>query len=114
VTQANAYTNDVLTGYVTTDTFNAYQQQVNSRFAIQDKRIDTLGAMAAASTQMAINTAGLSGQNRVGVGVGTYGSRNAASLGFQHVFSNNNASISVGVSSADGETSGGVGAGFSW
>jgi autotransporter adhesin len=63
---------------------------------------------------MAINTAGLSGQNRVGVGVGTYGSRNAASLGFQHVFSNNNASISIGVSSADGETSGGVGAGFSW
>jgi hypothetical protein len=111
---ANAYTNQALASYVTTDAFNQFQQQVNIQFQEQDKRIDTLGAMGAAATQMAINTAGLSGDNRVGLGLGTYGGRQAASIGYQHMFSNQKASISAGVSSGGGETSGGVGVGFSW
>jgi hypothetical protein len=111
---ANAYTNQALASYVTTDTFNQFQNQVNVQFREQDKRIDTLGAMSAAATQMAINTAGLSGDNRVGLGMGTYGGRQAASIGYQHMFSNQKASISAGVSSGGGETSGGVGVGFSW
>jgi hypothetical protein len=111
---ANAYTDAALADYVTTDAFNQFQNQVNLRFHEQDKRIDTLGAMSAAATQMAINTAGLSGDNRVGVGLGTYAGRQAAALGYQHMFSNQKASISAGVSAANGETSGGVGFGFSW
>jgi hypothetical protein len=114
VSAANAYTNQALAGYVTTDAFNQYQQQVNVQFQQQDKRIEDLGAMSAAATQMAINTAGLSGDNRVGVGLGTYGGRQAASVGYQHMFSNQKASVSAGVSSGNGETSGGVGFGFSW
>jgi autotransporter adhesin len=114
LSSANAYTNAALANYVTTDAFNQFQNQVNMRFQEQDKRIDTLGAMSAAATQMAINTAGLTGDNRVGVGLGTYGGRQAASLGYQHMFSNQKASISAGVSSGNGETSGGVGFGFSW
>jgi len=111
---ANAYTNQALASYVTTDTFNQFQNQVNVQFREQDKRIDTMGAMSAAATQMAINTAGLSGDNRVGLGMGTYSGRQAASIGYQHMFSNQKASISAGVSSGNGETSGGVGFGFSW
>ena len=111
---ANAYTNAALANYVTTDAFNQFQNQVNMKFQEQDRRIDTMGAMSAAATQMAINTAGLSGDNRVGVGLGTYGGRQAASVGYQHMFSNQKASISAGVSSGNGETSGGVGFGFSW
>jgi hypothetical protein len=111
---ANAYTNQALASYVTTDTFNQFQNQVNMQFREQDKRIDTMGAMSAAATQMAINTAGLSGDNRVGLGLGTYGGRQAASIGYQHMFSNQKASVSAGVSSGGGETSGGVGVGFSW
>jgi hypothetical protein len=111
---ANAYTNQALASYVTTDTFNQFQDQVNMQFREQDKRIDTMGAMSAAATQMAINTAGLSGDNRVGLGLGTYSGRQAASVGYQHMFSNQKASISAGVSSGGGETSGGVGVGFSW
>lgn len=111
---ANAYTDQALTGYVTTDQFNQFQQQVNVQFQQQNQRIDTLGAMSAAATQMAINTAGLSGDNRVGVGLGTYGGRQAGSIGYQHMFSNQKASISAGVSAGNGQTSGGVGVGFSW
>ena len=111
---ANAYTDQALTGYVTTDQFSQFQSQVNLEFQQQNKRIDTLGAMSAASTQMAINTAGLSGDNRIGVGLGTYGGKQAGSIGYQHMFSNQKASFSAGVSSGGGETSGGVGVGFSW
>jgi autotransporter adhesin len=63
---------------------------------------------------MAINTAGLSGNNRVGVGAGTYNGQSAAAIGFQHMFSDHRASVSIGAAFGDGDTSGGVGAGFSW
>ncbi len=111
---AKAYTDQALAGYVTGDEFSQFKDQVNTRFNEQDKRIDNLGAMGAASSQMAINTAGLSGDNRVGVGAGTYNGQSAASVGFQHMFNDHKASISIGAAFGSGDTSGGVGAGFSW
>jgi hypothetical protein len=111
---ANAYTNAALSSYVTTDQFNQFQAQVGARFSQQDHRIDTLGAMNAASTQMAINTAGLDGDNRVGIGGGTYNGQQAGSVGYEHLFNNHHASVSVGAAVGGGQTSGGVGVGFSW
>jgi hypothetical protein len=111
---ANAYTNAALSSYVTTDQFNQFQAQVGARFSQQDHRIDTLGAMNAASTQMAINTAGLDGDNRVGIGGGTYNGQQAGSVGYEHLFNNHRASVSVGAAVGGGQTSGGVGVGFSW
>jgi autotransporter adhesin len=70
--------------------------------------------MGAASSQMALNTAGLAGDNRVGFGAGTYNGQSAASIGYQHMFSDHKASVSIGASFGSGDTSGGVGAGFSW
>jgi hypothetical protein len=111
---ANAYTNAALSSYVTTDQFSQFQAQVGARFNQQDQRIDKLGAMNAASTQMAINTAGLDGDNRVGIGGGTYNGQQAGSVGYEHMFNNHHASVSVGATVGGGQTSGGVGVGFSW
>ena len=109
---ANAYT-DAAVADVASD-LSAFEAQTNARFDQQDKRIDSLGAMSAASSQMAINTAGLDGDNRVGVGAGTYSGQSAAAVGYQHMFNDHKASISIGASFGNGDTSGGVGAGFSW
>jgi hypothetical protein len=112
LSSANAYTDQAVSAVA--GDLAAFEEQTNVRFEQQDKRIDTLGAMSAASTEMAINTAGLAGDNRVGVGAGTYNGQQAASIGYQHMFSDHKASVSVGASFGNGDTSAGVGAGFSW
>jgi len=63
---------------------------------------------------MTSNTSGLSGENRVGAGAGSYNGQQALSVGYQRAFNNNRASVSVGASMAGSESSFGVGAGFSW
>jgi autotransporter adhesin len=63
---------------------------------------------------MTANTSGLSGENRVGVGAGSYSGQQALSVGYQRAFNNNRASVSVGASMAGSESSFGVGGGFSW
>ncbi len=87
---------------------------IDLRFNEQDKRINKLGAMGAAQTQMAINTAGLDGDNRVGIGMGAYNGQMAGAVGYQHVFSQHHTTFSAGVSVSGGEVSGGIGAGVSW
>jgi len=74
-----------------------------------DKRIDQAGAMSAASTQMAINAAGATGNGRISAGVGYQGARNAISVGYA-VPIGSTAHMSVGASSSGSQTS--VGAGF--
>lgn len=91
-----------------------FQTSVDRRFQQQDRRISRVGSMSMAQSQMAANMAGLSGQNRVGVGVGNQSGQAALAVGFQRALSNNRASISVGASASGSETSVGMGGGFSW
>lgn len=89
---------------------------VNDQFKQQSRRIDQTGAMGAAMTQMAINTAGLKTDNRVGAGFGGQGSQTALSVGYQRVLNPaGTATLSVGGSvSNGGNASFGMGAGFGW
>jgi hypothetical protein len=82
---------------------------VSDQFQSVNKRIDEAGAMSAASTQMAINAAGATGNGRISAGVGYQGSRNAISVGYA-VPIGSTAHMSVGASSSGSQTS--VGAGF--
>ncbi|BDU22158.1 YadA-like family protein [Dyella sp. GSA-30] len=91
-----------------------FQTSVDRRFQQQDRRISRVGSMSMAQSQMAANMAGLSGQNRVGVGVGNQSGQAALAVGFQRALSNNRASISVGASASGSETSVGMGGGVSW
>lgn len=108
---ANAYTDQRFAAW--NDSFTQYQQQVDLRFAQTDRRIDQLGAMSGAMTSAAINTAGLPGQNRVGVGVGVQNGRSAIAIGYQRMV-RPNASVSVTGAFSSGESSVSAGAGFSW
>ncbi len=83
------------------------------RFARTDKRIDQIGAMSGAMTSAAINTAGLPGQNRVGVGVGVQNGRSAVAISYQRLV-RPNASVSLTGAFSSGESSVSAGAGFSW
>ena len=94
------------------DTFTQYQQQVDRRFAQTDKRIDQIGAMGSAMTQMAVNAAnGASAKGRIAVGVGAQGGQGALSIGYGKRIGDR-ASFSLGASFASGESSAGAGFGF--
>ncbi|MET3653611.1 YadA family autotransporter adhesin [Dyella japonica] len=95
---------------------NDLRTQMNDQFRQQGKRIDQTGAMSAAMTQMAINTAGLRTDNRIGAGMGWQGGQSALSVGYQRVLNREGtATLSVGGSVANGGNSSvGVGAGFGW
>ena len=92
------------------DTFTQYQHQVDARFAQTDTRINRIGAMGTAMTQMAVNAAiGASPRGRLAVGVGTQGGQGAISIGYGRRVGSTG-SFSIGASFASGESS--VGAGF--
>ncbi len=118
---ANAFTTTSSTATLssanafTTNAVGALAQSVDDEFATQDRRISRIGAMGAAFGGLAMNTAGLSGENRVGVGFGNLSGQQAiAAVGFQHAFNNNRASVSIGGSFSNSESSINAGAGFSW
>jgi trimeric autotransporter adhesin len=104
---ANAYTDAKFAAW--NDQFEA----VDDRFRQQDRRIDRMSAMSGAYAGMAMNTAGLAGSNRVGVGVGGQGGESALAVGYQRVIGNR-ASVSIGGAISGGEKSVMGGAGFSW
>ena len=95
-----------------TDTFTQYQRQVDLRFAQTDKRIDQVGAMGSAMTQMAVNAAnGNSAKGRVAIGIGAQGSQGALSIGYGKRLGDRG-SFSLGASFSNGESSVGGGFGF--
>jgi autotransporter adhesin len=98
----------------TTNAVGDLSARVNTEFAVQDKRISKIGAMGAAFSGMAMNTSGLAGDNRIGVGVGSLSGQNAFAVGFQRAFNNNHASVSIGGAFTNSESSISAGAGFSW
>jgi autotransporter adhesin len=113
VSAAKAYTDAALANYVTTDTFNQYQQQVNARFSQQDERIDRTSAMSTAMVQMAASAAGIDTPNRVGIGVGSTHGESALAVGYQRAIGKN-ATFTIGGSASSGESTVGAGVGFGW
>jgi hypothetical protein len=69
--------------------------------------------MGAAMSQMAFSTQGVSGDNRLGVGVGGYKGQGAMSVGYSRSLSPK-ATLTFGAAISGGETSGGVGVGIGW
>lgn len=97
------------------DRFQAERDWSNSRFQAIDKRFDRMGAISAAYAGMALNTAGLSGDNRVGAGVGAQNGRTALAVGYQRIVGEKrNMSVSLGGAFSGSDQSVSAGAGFSW
>ena len=114
LTAANSYTDTrfaQLSGL--SDSFETFRNETDRRFQQQDRRIDKLSAMSGAYAGMAMNTAGLAGRNRIGVGVGAQGGEQALAVGYQRVIGNR-ASVSIAGAFSGNETSVSAGAGFSW
>ncbi|MGO4700069.1 YadA family autotransporter adhesin [Dyella sp. 2RAB6] len=95
------------------DAVHGVQDWANRRFEQVDSRIDRMGAMGAAYSQMAFSANGVNTPNRVGVGVGMQGGHSAVALGVSHQFSPN-FNVSFGGSSSGKETSVGAGMAFGW
>lgn len=110
--QANSYTDARVSSL--SQSFEAFRLDVDDRFHRVDRRIDRAGAITGAMSQAALNTAGLPGQNRLGVGVGFQGGESALSIGYQRIV-RANVSVSLGAGFASGgERTAALGAGFSW
>ena len=69
--------------------------------------------MCSAMTAEAINTAGLPGTNRIGVGVGVQGGRSAVAISYQRLLLPN-VSVSLTGAVSGSDTSVSAGTGFSW
>ena len=108
---ANTYTDAVFARF--NSELDTFREDVDQRFHEQDRRIDKLAAMSGAYAGMAMNTAGLAGANRIGVGVGGQNGESALAVGYQRAIGNR-ASISIGGAFGGGESSVMGGAGFSW
>ncbi|WP_266167872.1 ESPR-type extended signal peptide-containing protein [Dyella subtropica] len=59
-----------------------FRGEVNDRFRRVDGKIDQMGAISAANTQMAINAAGASKSGRVAMGVGFQNGKKAMAVGY--------------------------------
>jgi len=112
--QANAYTDAKLGSGVSRSDFDGFRTHVDDQFHRVNQRLDRVGAMGTALSQMSMNTSGLSGANRVGMGAGNYGGQQAVAVGYQRAFKENRASVSIGASTSGSESTVGVGGGFSW
>lgn len=107
---ANGYTDRKFANW--SDTFNQFQQQTDRRFIQTDRRIDRVGAMGSAMTQMAVNAAiGAGPRGRLAVGIGTQGGQGAVSIGYGKRVGDRG-SFSVGAAFGGGESSAGAGFGF--
>lgn len=97
------------------DRFEAEREYTDGRFNQLDKRLDRMGAISAAYAGMAINTAGLSGDNRLGAGIGSQNGRSALAVGYQRILGEKkNVSVSLGGAFSGSDQSVSAGAGFSW
>ncbi|WP_082807193.1 ESPR-type extended signal peptide-containing protein [Collimonas pratensis] len=111
---------NIADGTAPTDAVNKRQLDgaiagVNDRIDRLDTRVDEMGAMSSAQAQMAMSTAGLLGNNRLGVGIGAQNGQSALALGYQRVYGQGTRTLSFGgAASTRGTVSFGAGAGFAW
>jgi trimeric autotransporter adhesin len=111
---ANAYTNQKLGNFASTSDLNTLRNQVNQQFYSVNQRMDRVGAMGAAMSQMSFSTQGINTPDRLGMGVGGYNGQAALSLGYAHQITPK-ANLTFGAAlSSGGESSGGVGLGVGW
>lgn len=108
---ANIYTDERVESI--SQDMTSLRNDVQSRFQQVDRRIDRMAAMSGAYAGMAMNTAGLDGVHRMGVGVGSQRGQKAIAVGYQHVIGKR-ASFSIGGASGGSDRSVNAGAGFSW
>ncbi|WP_152984610.1 adhesin [Stenotrophomonas terrae] len=107
---ARAYTDAAVAAF--SDDFSRFGEGVNRRLQDQDRRIDRMGAMTSAMTNMAMNAAGgQSARGRVAVGAGFQGGEQALSVGYG-VRLGTRGSFSLGGAFGGGEKSAGVGFGL--
>lgn len=95
------------------DAVQGVQDWATRRFEQVDGRIDRMGAMGAAYSQMAFSATGMNTPNRFGVGVGMQGGKSAVALGVSHQFSPN-VNVSFGGSASGKEASVGAGMAIGW
>ncbi|MGC1548916.1 MAG: ESPR-type extended signal peptide-containing protein [Rhodanobacter sp.] len=106
---SNAYTDNRVNAL--SDSLDNFKNDTNQRFQRLDNRLDRIGAMGAANTQMAINAAGVTNQRgRVAVGVGVQNSKAAMAVGYANTLGERTR-MSVGGAFSGSETSVGVGFG---
>lgn len=108
---ANTYTDHQVASI--NRSMDQFRDEVHTRFVQMDRRLDQVGAASAAFAGLAMNTAGLSGPNNIGVGFGSQGGEEAIAIGYRRAISPR-ASISIGGSAAGRQRSFTAGAGFSW
>ncbi|MGE8225375.1 MAG: hypothetical protein ACN6RK_06275 [Stenotrophomonas sp.] len=107
---ARAYTDAAVAAF--SDDFTRFNEGVNRRLHDQDRRIDRMGAMTSAMTNMAMNAAGgQSARGRVAVGAGFQGGEQALSVGYG-VRVGTRGSFSLGGAFGGGEKSAGLGFGL--
>jgi autotransporter adhesin len=111
--QANAYADSKLASMVNHSEFDAFRNQVDDRFHAVNTRLDRVGAMGTAMSQMAFSTQGINSANRLGVGVGGYNGQAALSVGYSRAVSER-ANLTFGAAVSGNEASGGVGFGIGW
>ena len=111
--QAKAYTDSKFGNFVGVTDFDNFRRNVDDRFHRVDRRIDQVGAMGAAMSQMAFSTQGIDKDNRLGVGVGQSGNRAALAVGYSTRIAPN-ANLTFGASASGSDSSAGVGVGFGW
>jgi autotransporter adhesin len=110
---AKQYTDQKFGDVVSGGAFDEYKREVDHRFSNLNDRLNKVGAMGAAMSQMAFSTQSVNGDNRLGVGVGGYKGQGAMSVGFSRSLSPK-AALTFGAAISGGETSGGVGLGIGW
>lgn len=91
----------------------SFRREVDDRFRTVNNRLDSVGAMGTAMSQMAFSTQGIDSPNRLGVGVGGYHNQAAVAVGYSRQLSSR-ASLTFGAAVSGSETSGGVGLGVGW
>src|SRR6202000_1202721 len=67
---AKQYTDQKFGDVVSGGAFDEYKREVDHRFSNLNDRLNKVGAMGAAMSQMAFSTQSVNGDNRLGVGVG--------------------------------------------
>nr|WP_238482155.1 YadA-like family protein [Dyella acidiphila] len=95
------------------DAVNGVQDWARGQFEQVDRRINGMGAMSAAYSQMAFSAQGVDKLNRVGVGVGTQGGQSAFAVGYSHQIAPN-LNVSFGGSTSGRDTSVGAGMAIGW
>jgi hypothetical protein len=89
---------------------DGFKNEVSDRFRRVDDKIDRMGAISAANTQMAINAAGATGNGRLAMGVGFQNAKKAMAVGYATQVSDRTR-VSIGAAFSGSQNSIGAGVG---